>query len=97
MPLMVIAMVDVSIKPGREEDFKAWVTESNNIISGFDGFVSRRLLQAPDGSLRVMVEFESREQFAMMHKSDKHRMVHQQAAEFRANPFMPTIYDVVAG
>ena len=94
---MVIAMLEVNIKPGREEEFKAWVAESNKVISGFDGFVSRRLLQGSDGSLRMMVEFESEEQFAAMRRSPEHQSVHRQASEFRDDPPIPTIYRVVAG
>lgn len=94
---MVIAMLDMSIKPGREEEFKAWVAESNKTISGFDGFVSRRLLQGSDGSLRMMVEFESEEMFAAMRRSEEHQTVHRQAAEFRDSPPAPVLYTVVAG
>ncbi|MCE2508431.1 MAG: antibiotic biosynthesis monooxygenase [Nitrosopumilaceae archaeon] len=94
---MVIAMLDVNIKPGREEEFKAWVAESNDIISKFDGFVSRRLLRGSDGSLRMMVEFDSEEQFAAMRSSQEHRSVHRQASEFREDTPAPAIYRVVAG
>lgn len=94
---MVIAMLDMSIKPGREEEFKAWVIASNKTISKFDGFVSRRLLQGSDGSLRMMVEFESEELFAAMRQSEEHRTVHRQAAEFRDCPPAPVMYTAVAG
>lgn len=94
---MVIAMLDMNIKPGREEEFKAWVAESNKTISGFDGFVSRRLLQGSDGSLRMMVEFESEELFAAMRRSEGHQTVHRQAAEFLGSPPAPVMYAVVAG
>ena len=94
---MVIAMVDMNITPGREDEFKAWVAESNKVISKFDGFVSRRLLQGSDGSLRMLVEFESREQFAAMRKSREHQTVHRQAAEFRDGPPSPTLYSVIVG
>ena len=94
---MVIAMLDMSIKPGCEEEFKAWVAESNKTISRFDGFVSRRLLQGSDGSLRMMVEFESPELFAAMRQSEEHQTVHRQAAEFRDCPPAPVVYTVVAG
>lgn len=90
-------MVDLNIKPGREEEFRAWVVESNKIISKFSGFVSRRLLQGADGSLRMLVEFESKEQFAAMHQSKDHQIVHQQAAEFHGAPPSPNIYTVMAG
>ena len=94
---MVIAMLDMKIKPGREEEFKAWVVESNKTISKFDGFVSRRLLQGSDGSLRMMVEFESAAQFAAMRQSEEHQTVHRQAADFRDCPPAPLMYNVVAG
>lgn len=94
---MVIAIVDMDVKPGREDDFKAWVAESNKVISQFPGFVSRRLLRAPDGTLRMMVEFESAPQFAAMRQSPEHQRVHREAEAFRDSPPTPTIYEVVAG
>ena len=93
---MVIALLDMSVKPGRLEDFKAWVAESNKVISAFEGFVSRRLLQAEDGSLKMMVAFESDEQFVRMRQSPEHRTVHKQAEEFRDLPSGPVIYRVLA-
>lgn len=94
---MVIAMLDMTVKPGRLDDFKAWVAKSNEVISRFDGFVSRRLLEAPDGSLRMMVEFETEEQFRAMRQSPEHKSVHKQAEEFRIPPSGPILYNVVAG
>ncbi len=94
---MVIAMLDMNVKPGRLDDFKAWVAESNEVISRFDGFVSRRLLAAPDGSLRMMVEFETEEQFRAMRQSAEHKSVHRQSEEFRDPPSRPVLYSVVAG
>ena len=94
---MVIAMLDMAIKPGRLDDFKAWVAESNEVISRFEGFVSRRLLEAPDGSLRMMVELETEEQFRTMRQSPEHKSVHRQAEEFRDPPSGPVLYNVVAG
>lgn len=94
---MVIAMLDVNIKPGREEEFKAWAAESNGIISKFDGFVSRRLLQGSDGSLRMMVEFDSEEKFAAMRRSQEHQSVHRRASDLLAGPPVPVMYRVVAG
>ena len=52
---MFVAIVDVSLKEEKISDFKRWVTESNKILSKFDGFVSRRLLEGEDGSKRIMV------------------------------------------
>ena len=54
------------------------------------------MLQAEDGSLKMMVEFESAEQFVRMRQSPEHRTVHKQAEEFRDLPSGPVIYQVLA-
>ena len=64
---MFVAIVDISLKEGKASDFKRWVTESNKILSKFDGFVSRRLLEGEDGSKRIMVEFENIELLSLIH------------------------------
>ena len=56
---MFVAIVDVSLKEEKIPEFKTWITETNNVLSKFDGFVSRRLLEGEDGSKRIMVEFEN--------------------------------------
>lgn len=93
---MVIAMLDVHIKQNRIDDFKTWVAESNKIISKFEGFVSRRLLASSDGTLKMMVEFNTPEQFAAMRQSPEHQTVHQQAIELLDVPPSPTIYHVAS-
>ena len=60
---MFVAIVDVSLKEEKIPEFKTWITESNKILSKFEGFVSRRLLEGEDGSKRIMVEFENFDQF----------------------------------
>ena len=60
---MFVAIVDVSLKEEKIYEFKTWITESNKILSKFDGFISRRLLEGEDGSKRIMVEFENIELF----------------------------------
>ncbi len=93
---MIVAIAEVSAKPGRMDDFKAWMKQSNKVISKFDGFISRRLLQAEDGSLRVMVEFESAEQFDTMRQSPEHQRVHKEAMSLRDVRSPPKIYTVAA-
>ena len=60
---MFVAIVDVSLKEEKITEFKNWITESNKILSKFEGFVSRLLLEGEDGSKRIMVEFENFDQF----------------------------------
>ena len=63
---MFVAIVDVSLKEEKIYEFKTWITESNKILSKFDGFISRRLLEGEDGSKRIMVEFENIELFKII-------------------------------
>ena len=63
---MFVVVSDIKIKPEAVEDFKKWFSEANKVVSQFDGFVSRRLLETKDGQHRVLVEFESLEKFGKM-------------------------------
>ena len=54
---MFVAIVDIVLKDEKKDEFKTWITESNKTLSKFNGFVSRRLLEAQDGTNRIMVEF----------------------------------------
>ncbi|MYB47109.1 MAG: antibiotic biosynthesis monooxygenase [Cenarchaeum sp. SB0661_bin_35] len=92
---MVVIMMDVKIKPGMLDDFKDWVTESNKVVSKFDGFVSRRLLESVDKNHRIIVEFQTPEHFIKMRQSPEHQAVHIQGEQFR-EVGAPTMYKVIA-
>ena len=93
---MFIAIVDVSLKEEKISEFKTWITESNKILSKFDGFISRRLLEGEDGSKRIMVEFENIELFREMHQSSEHQNFHNELGSFMENPPQRQFYHVVA-
>jgi len=93
---MFIAIVDVSLKEEKISEFKTWITESNKILSKFDGFISRRLLEGEDGSKRIMVEFENIELFRKMHQSPEHQNFHSELGFFMAKPPQRQFYHVVA-
>ena len=93
---MFVAIVDVSLKEEKISDFKRWVTESNKILSKFDGFVSRRLLEGEDGSKRIMVEFENIELFRKMHQSQEHNVFHNELVNYMQSPPKRQFYHVVA-
>ena len=93
---MFIAIVDVSLKEEKISEFKAWMTESNKILSKFDGFVSRRLLEGEDGSKRIMVEFENIELFRKMHQSQEHNVFHNELVNYMQSPPKRQFYHVVA-
>ena len=93
---MFVAIVDVSLKEEKISEFKTWITESNKILSKFDGFISRRLLEGEDGSKRRMVEFENSELFRKMHQSPEHQNFHNELEVFMTKPPQRQFYHVVA-
>ena len=93
---MFVAMVDIILKEEKKDDFKTWITESNQILSKFDGFVSRRLLEGQDGSNRILVEFENIELFKKMHQSPEHGQFAGQLGEFMAGPPKRNFFQVLA-
>ena len=89
-------MVDIVLKDEKKDDFKSWITESNQVLSKFDGFVSRRLLEGQDGSNRILVEFENMELFKKMHQSSEHEQFAGQLGQFMAGPPKRNFFEVLA-
>jgi len=92
----MIVIADIKIKEGIESEFKAWFEESNKELSKVSGFVSRRLLKAPDGTHRIIVEHQSMQTFEAMRQSPEHVQLHARAVEFMKIPPSPKIYDIIA-
>lgn len=92
-----IAISEIELKKESMPEFKKWFSDSNNVVSKFDGFMSRRLLESPDGRHRIMVVFRDKESFVRMHQTREHSEIHAQAVRFMTRPPMPTFYSVVAG
>ena len=93
---MFVVIVDLQLKDGADDDFKAWFSESNRVLSNFPGFVSRRLLQSGSSAYRVIVEHESKESFIQMHQSPEHAKIHPVGRSFMASDPVPEMYTVVA-
>ena len=91
---MFVVIADVRIKPERVSDFKRWFSESNRVVSKFDGFVSRRLLESKDGQHRILVEFESLEKFSSMRQNREHEEIHSEAVGFMEGMPSPKFYNV---
>ena len=60
---MFVALIDISLTRGTEDEFVRYIKETNVILSKIDGFISRRLLRSHDGSYRILVEHESQKHF----------------------------------
>jgi heme-degrading monooxygenase HmoA len=93
---MLVAITDITLKDGVEQDFKKWFSESNKELSKKDGFVSRRLLESKDGTHRIIVEHQSMQTFEAMHKSPEHAKLHAVAVSYMKSLPIPKLYNVVA-
>lgn len=94
--IVFVVISDVQIKSESLDGFKNWFSESNKIVSKFDGFVNRRLLETKDGKHRILVEFENLEKFSKMHQSPEHEKLHSMAASFMEKLPEPKFYTVVS-
>jgi heme-degrading monooxygenase HmoA len=93
---MFVVISDIKIKPESVDDFKKWFSESNKIVSKFDGFVNRRLLETKDGKHRVLVEFEDLDKFSKMHQSPEHEKLHSSASSYMERLPEPKFFTVIS-
>ena len=93
---MLVVIADIKLKNGVEEEFKKWFSESNKTLSNLEGFVSRRLLETPDGTYRIIVEHQNMQTFQAMHDSQEHAKLHSKAVTFMESPPIPHLYNVVS-
>jgi heme-degrading monooxygenase HmoA len=93
---MFVAVVEVQLKNGMEEEFKKWVNESNKDLAKFDGFINRRLLATRTGRHVILVEFESQEKFEKMHKTQEHFRIQSKGHSYLETSPRPVFYEVVA-
>ena len=94
---MFVVISDIELKKELMQDFKQWFVQSNKVISKFDGYISRRLLESTEGAHRIVVMFSDRQAFSKMHQSPVHAGIHSEAIKFMARPPRPAFYSVVAG
>jgi heme-degrading monooxygenase HmoA len=94
---MFVVISDIELKKETMQEFKKWFSESNKVVSRFDGFIGRKLLESPDGRHRILVTFRDKESFAKMHQTQEHSQIHAQAVRFMSRPPMPAFFSVVAG
>lgn len=93
---MYVVIADLKLKNGMESEFKDWVIKSNKDLSKFDGFVNRRLLESLAGSYRMIVEFNSKENFEKMHQTKEHAKIQAQGLVYMDGFPKPSFYHVVS-
>jgi heme-degrading monooxygenase HmoA len=92
--LMFVGIVEIQIKKGSENEFKNWIAQSNTDLAKFDGFVRRRLLESRNGKYVILIEFETREQFETMHKTQEHFKIQSKGHSLMEGPPKPMFYEV---
>ncbi|MDP3629825.1 MAG: antibiotic biosynthesis monooxygenase [Actinomycetota bacterium] len=86
------------VREGKDAEFREWFEWSNEVYSGWPGFISRKLLQPRDGgNYAALVQHESYETFMAMHTSDD-----QAGAKIRVHDLLegspkPEFYEAVLG
>lgn len=93
---MYIALIDIELKENAEDEFKAWITESNKILSKFPGFVSRRLVKSDNGKHGLVVEFADKESHAKLHQTKEHDEIRKQLMGFLKKSPSPNFYHVIS-
>jgi heme-degrading monooxygenase HmoA len=93
---MYIALIDIELKDGMEEEFKTWITSSNMALSKFSGFVSRKLVKSDNGKYGLVVEFTDKESHIKLHQTNEHHEIHKQLMGFLKKPPVPAFYHVIA-
>lgn len=83
---------------GRDAEFRAWFEWSTTVYAGFEGFVSRRLLEDTEvpGRYAAIVEHESEATFMAMHLSDARQEAWQRVEPLLTGPPAPHFYTVVS-
>ena len=93
---MFVVAAEIQIRKGSEDEFKNWIKESNKELSKFDGFVRRRLHESHNGKHLILVEFETKEKFEAMHKTQEHFQIQSKGHSYMEGPPKPTFYEVVS-
>jgi len=86
------------IKDGKDAEFRKWFDSSNQAYSGFQGFISRKLLKPLEsGNYAAIVEFENRAGFKAMHSSSIHDKEGEQVGPMFDGKPTPKFYEVIEG
>jgi heme-degrading monooxygenase HmoA len=96
---MFIAIISFPpIKDGKDAEFQRWFASSNQAFSGFEGFVSRKLLKPLEGgNYAAVVELESNAAFQAMHSSSIHEKAGEEVRPLFDGKPTPAFYEVIAG
>jgi len=93
---MFIAMINFTIKPDRDEEFREWFSRTNREFADHKGLINRRLLKSADsGSYLLMVEHESHETFIAGSSHPDHVKAGEELPPMLAGEPVPHFYEVI--
>ena len=94
--MFVVLISFPPIKEGKDAAFREWFASSNRRFSGFDGFISRKLLKpAEGGSYAAVVEFENQAAFLAMHGSPAHDRAGEEVRPLFDGQPTPAFYEAI--
>lgn len=93
---MYVAIIDMPLKEEKEEEFKAWIMETNKILAKNPGFVNRRLGKSCDGKYVVIAEFENEETHHKIHQTPEHHQIAMQLMQFVKQGPSRKFYDIIS-
>lgn len=77
-------------------EFKAWIAETNQILSKNSGFIGRRLGKSSDGKYVIIAEFENEEKHHKIHQTPEHHQISMQLMKFLKQGPSRKFYDIIS-
>lgn len=80
----------------RLPQFLEWFTWSNDVLRDTEGLRQRRLLHGADGTYAAIVEHDSSESFAQMHRTEEASRIQERLATILDERPKATVFEVAA-
>ncbi|MFM7797011.1 MAG: antibiotic biosynthesis monooxygenase family protein [Candidatus Nitrosotenuis sp.] len=92
---MYVAIIDIPLKVEKENEFKAWIEETNKILSKNSGFIGRRLGKSTDGKYIIIAEFKDKDTHHKIHQSPEHHQISIQLMDYLKEGPSRKFYDII--
>ena len=92
-----VSIADIELNKESIAEFKRWFTEVNTkILSQFDGFLGRMLIESPDGRRKIIFVARDKESFLAIRASKQHKELHAMALTFMTRPPALSFFGIAA-
>lgn len=93
---MYVAIIEMPLKEEKEEEFKAWIHQTNQTLSKQPGFINRRLAKSEDGKYIIIAEFADKESHHKIHQTAEHHQISMQLMSFLKQGPSRKFYDIIS-